>query len=397
MLPAAMPGHIAWLVLLRGFAGHATSTGEAETCDDQAELQLLQAGLKLAASAWVKPLGRSFYSEDPAMSEAWWVRYSTASHIPLDDEDLSSVGWLQSEQRSAVDVKTSGGLEAERLYFMKVPDWKSSQNLSMNNFIAASRASWASVIERKQIYSPWVDFHDGHAYIDLMWDRLARDNAHFQHYRHVTRAYIPNTTWTMEWLHSDGGLSSSLYAGAIAYPDPDLCRNHTHAANPWPKRLHWKATFGVLNASAASEVAVAVLGASPIPDPYPWPRQPGCIAVRWLSLPHTADFNLHFVENPVYKPVLHGIPEFFQYQREFLANHTGCINSFMLNNLILETPSLDPFAQRLDRLSIKYFVFNLPGDKYALLFSFPGNEGVTLQLQSQHVSHVEPQPVRICA
>ena len=29
----------------------------------------------------------------------------------------------------------------------------------------------------------------------------------------------------------------------------------------------------------------------------------------------------------------------------------------MLNNLILETDSLDPFARRLDELSVPYFVF----------------------------------------
>ena len=35
-------------------------------------------------------------------------------------------------------------------------------------------------------------------------------------------------------------------------------------------------------------------------------------------------------------------------------------------------------------------------DRYALLFSFPGNEGVTLQLQSPHLSYVAPGPVEFC-
>ena len=34
--------------------------------------------------------------------------------------------------------------------------------------------------------------------------------------------------------------------------------------------------------------------------------------------------------------------------------------------------------------------------KYALLFSFPGNEGITLQIQSSHLSYVAPSPLQIC-
>ena len=34
--------------------------------------------------------------------------------------------------------------------------------------------------------------------------------------------------------------------------------------------------------------------------------------------------------------------------------------------------------------------------RYALLFSFPGNEGVTLQLQSPHLTTVEAKPVEFC-
>ena len=184
-------------------------------------------------------------------------------------------------------------------------------------------------------------------------------------------------------------------------------------------------------------------------------------AVQWVGLEQAEGepFQLHFVEDFVYDTVLHSIPEFLQYQQDFLQTDVskGCINSFMLNNLILETESLDPFARRLDELSVPYFVFAiddrpdyaafilefreqivvksiqimcLPSefnhdihaiihrnhlyefsvgfclrlvflnmsicDRYALLFSFPGNEGVTLQLQSPHLSYVAPRPVEFC-
>ena len=90
-------------------------------------------------------------------------------------------------------------------------------------------------------------------------------------------------------------------------------------------------------------------------------RSPIPEAVQWASLPQAsgAAFQMHFVEDFVYDTVLHSIPEFLQYQQDFLQTDVskGCINSFMLNNLILETDSLDPFARRLDELSVPYFVF----------------------------------------
>ena len=47
-----------------------------------------------------------------------------------------------------------------------------------------------------------------------------------------------------------------------------------------------------------------------IPNPYPWPPVPGCIAVSWVALPqdNAPDFQLHFVEDFVYDTVLHSIP-----------------------------------------------------------------------------------------
>ena len=79
-----------------------------------------------------------------------------------------------------------------------------------------------------------------------------------------------------------------------------------------------------------------------------------------------------------------------------ISKLTGCVNSYMLNNLVFATESLDPFAQRLDELAVHYLALDLGDETYALLFSFPGNEGVTLQLQSHHLSHVAPRAVEFC-
>lgn len=360
-------------------------------------ISLLQTQLRLGRTAPVlKPLGRSFFSENPANSANWWLRYTTAKPISGGE----TVGWSQSSESAAVlvDRTTQSGLEGvETLYFLKSADWQSSGKLGMKDFVQAANLSWRSVMERDRAYTPWVDFHDGHWVETLRFDRLEADLLPFQVYPlgFVGRGYVPHTTLTMEWL---GPMRphSEQYAKMVGFEQPDKCRDISK--DRFPEVTFWKSTFAVLNASAAKDFAVDLLQAEEVaPNPFPWPRQPDCIAVQWVALPQAfGTFQLHFVEDFVYDTVLHGIPEYLQHQREFLkTGTTECINSFMLNNLILETSSLDPFARRLEELSVPYFAFEIK-ERYALLFSFPGNEGVTLQLQSAHLSHVVPRPVQIC-
>jgi len=402
------------LLLTSGSPEAGGHGGPGDTC----EISFLQAELRLdaahgatrappappAGAPLLKPIGRSFFSEDPANSAKWWLRYSTSEQLP--SEKMMTVGLDQSSESAAVVVKSLEGEEVEKLYFLNVNnDWKSHSNLSMKDFVQAAKLSWGSVMKREQLYSPWTDFHDGHIVETLRFDHLEMDMQPFQLYDSgiVQRAYIPNTTWTMEWrvdsLFDLVFPSSAEYGELVKFTSPDKCRNFFN--DEIPERAYWKTTFPVLNASAAMEFALDVLHGKRLEkeNPYPWPRQPGCIAVQWASLPQAAGaaFQMHFVEDFVYDTVLHSIPEFLQYQQDFLQTDVskGCINSFMLNNLILETDSLDPFARRLDELSVPYFVFAIE-DRYALLFSFPGNEGVTLQLQSPHLSYVAPGPVEFC-
>lgn len=394
-----------------GDNGHAGGHchDSCDSCDS--DISFLQAELRFATRATetrappaplLKPIGRSFFSEDPANSAKWWLRYSSSEQLP--PEKMMTVGLDQSSESAAVMVKSKGE-EVEKLYFLNVNDWKSPSNLTMKDFVQAAKLSWGSVMKREQLYSPWTDFHDGHTSDTIRLDHFEEDNHLFQLYpdHGVARAYVPNTTWTIEWRKGAAteymNPSTKAYGKKVSFPRPDKCRNFSNDENP--ERTYWKSIFPVLNASAAKEFALDVLHAKPLEkeNPFPWPRQPGCIAVQWASLPQAAGepFQLHFVEDFVYDTVLHSIPEFLQYQQDFLQTDVskGCINSFMLNNLILETESLDPFARRLDELSVPYFVFAIE-DRYALLFSFPGNQGVTLQLQSPHLSYVAPRPVEFC-
>ena len=384
---------------------------ERDAC--HTEISFLQAEIRMTPLTQTDPerspnsrgflnlLGRSFFSEDPQNSANFWIKYSTS--VERKDDDLhhgTTVGLHESLENDAVVVKRSDGMPAEKLYFLKVPDWTSPENLSMTDFIQGAKASWQSVMDGFQIYSPWSDYHDGHLYETINWKQLENDWYKIQLYdiKAVARAYIPNTTWTMEWraAHELPNLSNKKYEEYIMTADPDKCRNNSD--DETPSRTFWKSTFAVLNASSAKDFALDVLNGTEIPNPYPWPPVPGCIAVSWVVLPqdNAPDFQLHFVEDFVYDTVLHSIPEFIQYQRDFLKTGRKCINSFMMNNLILEADSLDPYIRTLEERLVPYFVFEIAQDRYALLFSFPGNEGVTLQLQSPHLTNVEAKPLEFC-
>lgn len=273
-----------------GHAGHDS----CDSCDS--DTSFLQAELRFATRAagtgrappapLLKPIGRSFFSEDPANSAKWWLRYGTSEQLP--PEKMMTVGLDQSSESAAVMVKSKGE-EVEKLYFLNVNEWKSPSNLTMKDFVQAAKLSWGSVMKREQLYSQWIDFHDGLTSDTMRLDHFEEDNHLFQLYpiHTVARAYVPNTTWTIEW-HTGAATeymnpSTKAYGKKVSFPLPDKCRNVSKDENhEKPERTYWKSTFPVLNASAAMEFALDVLHAKPLEkeNPYPWPRQPGCI-VAW--------------------------------------------------------------------------------------------------------------------
>ncbi|CAE7204513.1 unnamed protein product [Symbiodinium natans] len=237
------------------------------------------------------PVGRSYFSTDPQNSAAWWLRYTTAT--PTEDD--GTVGHGVSEAAVAVQVQNPLGHEVQRLYFLSAPDWRSTVNTSMRDFVHAAAISWDTVMMRRQQYEPWTDFHDGFLMNTLRLDELAQQRHPLQLYDRckVARTYIPNTTYTSEWLRrstkeNDPGCgllqtSAPQYLEESRYDDPDACRDNSDFEQP--VRTLWKATFAVLDAGAARDFAIHVLGGSRIPEPYPWPADPNCIAAQWVSLP----------------------------------------------------------------------------------------------------------------
>mmetsp|Transcript_45413 Transcript_45413/g.106247 ORF Transcript_45413/g.106247 Transcript_45413/m.106247 type:complete len:400 (-) Transcript_45413:74-1273(-) len=398
-----MPAFLVALVF-----GSLTFWARGDACEeDEVKVVLLQTQVKLAASTpSLKPLGHSFYSTDPARSAAWWLRYSTSQALPAESSGsrLNLIGLAESEEASAVQVQDSEG-PIKQLHFFKTPSSRSTERLAMQDFVKAAELSWDSVMHRQQLYSPWTDFHVGHKMKTMKPRQFQEDDVPYQYYIpdpdlsrgwRIIRAYVPNTTWTVEWLAEFYDLEKEELNEAWQTKDPDHCRGQDDRDK---RDTWWKSTFGVANASLARDFAIQVLGAAPAGQPFPWPPRPDCLAAQWVTLPYDGEewraLQMHFVENPVYSCTLHDLPELLRHQREFVRSHPDCINSFMLNSLVLETRSLDPFIRRLAATSTPHFVFKV-SDVYALVFSFPGNEMVTLQIHSQHVSVVSPKPVRFC-
>ncbi|CAE7843553.1 unnamed protein product [Symbiodinium sp. KB8] len=352
--------------------------------EDDLKVVFLQTQVRIASSTpALKPLGHSFYSTDPARSAAWWLRYSTSQPLPAASQSLLNlVGVAEAEEASAVQVRDSEG-PAGQLYFLKVPSWRSPENLTMADFVKAAEMSWSTVMTRRQLYSPWTDFHVGHKMKTMKPRQFQEDDVPYQYYIpdpdfsrgwRIIRAYVPNTTWTVEWLAQFYDSEKEELNEAWQTQDPDHCRGQDDRDK---RDTWWKSTFGVANASLAQDFAIKVLVAVPAGQPFPWPPRPDCLAAQWVTLPYDGEewkaLQMHFVENPVYSCTLHDLPELLRHQREFVQSHPDCINSFMLNSLVLETRSLDPFIRRLAETSTPHFVFKV-SDVYALIFSFPGNE-----------------------
>ena len=97
------------------------SLADASDCDGM-DVSLLQTQLRLDTSRSLEPVGRSFFSEDPQQSAEFWIRYTTAERMSF--EEIQVAGLQQSSESAAVLVKKLDGTPLEKLYFLKVPNWK---------------------------------------------------------------------------------------------------------------------------------------------------------------------------------------------------------------------------------------------------------------------------------
>ncbi|CAE7278299.1 unnamed protein product, partial [Symbiodinium pilosum] len=79
----------------------------------------------------------------------------------------------------------------------------------------------------------------------------------------IVRAYIPNTTWTLEWIYLAGDEDAPpmdyAFLDRVSSKDPDTCRGKDFYRGL--RKAWWKSTFAVANASDAADFAARILGA----------------------------------------------------------------------------------------------------------------------------------------
>jgi len=256
----------------------------------------------------------------------------------------------------------------------------------------------------QQNWSHWGDLHDGIADYTFNLSNAADDGLKFFHHFHtVTRTYLDGTTLTFEMkLAGATNDSNATGFGFVIEPEDEQyltehcwdldepCRASTeeessHIAEDGVNlHLWWKSTFSVVNASNARAFAKDVLGATDSYCPFPYPPSEHCTGALWMRVAQEGDtfFQLHFVE--FWKGHEHS--EIFKYHEYHAAQakalSQGCMMPAMYNNVAFNVATLDPFVDRLRKTSTSFLAMKTSGGRYALLFAFPGNEAIVVQLQS---------------
>lgn len=155
--------------------------------------------------------------------------------------------------------------------------------------------------------------------------------------------------------------------------------------------LWWKSTFAVVNAYEAEKFAMEVLGATDSYCPFPYPPNVSCTGALWSRAVAQGDTNweLHFVE--MFESAGHEIAvkyhEYHAQQAEALKK--GCMMDSLYDNIAFTASTLDPFVQRLEKAKTPYLAMKTSAGRYALIFAFPGNEGIVVQLQSDILTLVK--------
>jgi len=152
--------------------------------------------------------------------------------------------------------------------------------------------------------------------------------------------------------------------------------------------LWWKSTYAVADAYKAMTFAEDVLGSTKGYCPFPYPPTDKCTGALWLEVAPEGDktFEMHFVEMYDGKQQIVEFHEYHAQQAKALSK--GCMQASLYDNLAMNVATLDPFVRRLQKSDTPFLAMKV-GDRYALIFAFPGNEAVVMQLQSDVLTAVE--------
>lgn len=390
-------------------SAQAKDCADGESCA-LPELSLLQKQIALAPDSAEEPLptltllGRSFYSNDPEASAKFMERYFSAQVVG-NKANLATVPGAVTAG-AFLESRTEEGHYT--MFFARGKD----PDDGMDKFVETAELDFNDKTSPKaKSWSHWGDLHDGLADYTFNLSNAAADQLKFFHHGSVTRNYLAGTAYTFELklAFADGvEVQKGVDYGFAVESESDMeyLTNHTwdldepcrmdmaeeaaHAmdGNGANNHLWWKSTYSVANAYKAMVFAEDVLGATKGFCPFPYPPTENCTGALWLEVAAEGDktFEMHFVE------MFDGhdqIVDFHEYHAEQAkALSKGCMKASLYDNLAMNVATLDPFVSRLQRHDTPFLAMKV-GDRYALIFAFPGNEAVVMQLQSDVLTAVE--------
>eukprot|EP00811_Abedinium_folium_P003201 NODE_12943_length_1195_cov_4.498127.p1 GENE.NODE_12943_length_1195_cov_4.498127~~NODE_12943_length_1195_cov_4.498127.p1 ORF type:complete len:360 (-),score=84.15 NODE_12943_length_1195_cov_4.498127:31-1110(-) len=224
----------------------------------------------------VQPVGRTIRSTDPAESVAFLLKYfKVAQEVFSPAQNVTAIALSNFTIRFA----------------------QADSNVS-KSAVEAMDSVWIRVADSDNDYSEWINFHDGilcHVHEEVMdLDRMSADGVHIYGGGEVRRVRVPATAYTLE-------VKSYTTSENHRAPDQgssggDECRDDSQGMGFVLQPGWFKTTYASHDLAATMDFVTRVLGASQVPDPYPWPPMEGCQAARWFQIPNVVPM-LHFVDS----------------------------------------------------------------------------------------------------
>jgi len=384
----------------------AKDCADGESCALLPELSLLQRQVALAPESTEEPLpalsllGRSFYSSNPEASAKFMERYFSGQVVG----NVANLATVPGAVTAGAFLKSQTEAGDYTMLFAR----GKNQDEGMDKFAMTAELDFDSQTSPAvKGWSHWGDLHDGLADYVFNLSNAAADQMKFFHHGTVTRNYLPGTAYTFELKQAFGlDLQSDFGFAVESKSDLEYLRHHTweldepcrtskeeeaqHAMESGGANVHlwWKSTYAVADAYKAMTFAEDVLGSTKGYCPFPYPPTDKCTGALWLEVAPEGDktFEMHFVEMYDGKQQIVEFHEYHAQQAKALSK--GCMQASLYDNLAMNVATLDPFVRRLQKSDTPFLAMKV-GDRYALIFAFPGNEAVVMQLQSDVLTAVE--------
>jgi len=362
-----------------------------ELLQKQLTVESTQAKMEAKFAPKLKLLYRSTYSNDPVQSAKWFARYF--SGVTVEDTSFAS---LAKDAVSAAALRPSAsGINDYKVVFARGPEIDEG----MDNYAKIVATDWKEKVLSHESWSHWGDLHDGLLSYPFNLTAARMDGLDFVITETVARYYIPGTAWTFELRSAEFGDEAKTpedqkYLDDHAWYIEEECREGQEFLDNNERNdisLWWKTTYAVANASKARRFAHEVLGASDVDCPFPYPPSETCSGALWVDVSPDSNhgFELHFVELLQQHADIVGFHDYHAQKAADLSR--GCMSAALYDNVAFEVESLDPFVEKLDSMKVPNLVSQSADGRYSLIFAFPDNEAVVIQLKSWALTVKEPQ------